>query len=133
MSIAAVSAVAGVVGKWLQNDASEDQNRTAVDLAVVEATGQIGRILSLLFLFGPDVAPLLPWVEAADVAAYKAALADATPAWEQGAKQAAIFAMWGGSERAIRKAGKARGAKNTNRDTNRDTNTNNPGAGPAGR
>lgn len=111
-TVAALTTVAGIVKEWLSNDAKEDAQRTKVDLAVVEATGQVGRILSLVFLFGSDAAPLLPWVEVADVVAYKEGIAQATPGWEQAAKQAAIFGMWGASEKSIRRSHKARAEKN---------------------
>ncbi len=134
IAAAAVSTVGGVVKDWLGNEKAEDENRTDVDLAVVEATGQIGRILALTYLFGPDFAVAVGLAEPEAVTAYKAAMAEATPAWEAAAKKAAIFGMWGGSERAISRAGKARGRKKRKPDTNTagaDTDT--PASGPAAR
>jgi len=136
IAAAAVSTVGSVVQNWLTNEKAEDENRTKVDLAVVEATGQIGRLLALTYLFGGDAAVAVGLAEVEAVTAYKTAMAEATPAWEAAAKKAAIFGMWGGSERAISRAGKARARKRAKDkpDTNtagEDTDT--PASGPAAR
>ena len=106
-----VKALIPVATKWLSNDAKEDANRTRVDLAVVEGTGHIARILALTYLFAPDIAPLLPWVEIADVISYKQGVQEAIPEWEEMAKKAAIFGMWGASHRQVGRVKKARALK----------------------
>jgi hypothetical protein len=69
-----------------------------IEREVVRRTTAAARYAVLAFLFGPDVALLLPWVTAADIGAYYEALSTAQPEWRQSAKQYIALSMWGGAE-----------------------------------
>lgn len=109
--LALIKTVIPLASQLFSNKAKEDANRTRVDLAVVEGTGHVARILALTYLFAPDIAPLLPWVEVADVIAYKQGVMEAIPDWEAYAKEAAIFGMWGVSHLQVKSASRARAMK----------------------
>lgn len=111
IAAAAISTLGGLASNWLSNDAKEDKQRGRVDLAVVQGTGWLCRLLVLTYLFGDDFLAALPWIDGEAVAAYKTAMAEATPAWEATAQQFVVFAMWGGAERAKSRAVKARAAQ----------------------
>jgi len=97
------------LGKELIGMSADDQKRDdELELAIVQASGQFVRIASLAYLMGPELAPLLPYITAADVATYQDQVVDSVAAWKQGALQAAILGIWGKSEVDQSKARRAR-------------------------
>jgi hypothetical protein len=123
MTPAIISAAVGLGKQFLGMEAEEQKRDDELELSVVQATGQVARIICIVYLFGPDFAAALPWIEPADVAQYQQAMAEATPAWKQGAKEGVVFAMWGLTERNNHKAKAARTEKAKRRDGP-------PGGGP---
>lgn len=111
MSPAIITTALGLGKKLLGIEADDRKRDDDLELAVVQATGQVARIVCIAYLFGPDFAAALPWISVDAVANYQTAMAEATPAWKQGAKEGVVLAIWGLTERNTHKAKSARAEK----------------------
>jgi len=100
------------LGKKLLGLQGEDAEREdELELAIVQSSGQWIRLLSLAYLMGPELAPLLPWISIADVSEYQQHVSANVAEWKQMALQAAILGVWGRAERDTAKARTARREK----------------------
>lgn len=124
---AVLTAGAGLVKSWLTGKREAQADKATLDAAVVEASGGLIRLISLAYLMGPEVAPLLPWVTIADVAEYQTSIAANVAEWKQIALQGAMLAIWGRAELDLSKGRRARAERTRRGEGPRDTP---PGGGP---